>query len=958
MSKGDQLAQCDCLAFAQFRLFPKERLLLCGDSLVEVGARSFDLLTALAERGGATLTKWQLMDIVWPGLAVEEVTLRVHITALRRALRDGKDGARFIVNVPGRGYSFVAPLERLSAGARLDAPSPAIVAPTSDLPDLPQSLIGRQQTIATLSALLGARRFLSIVGPGGIGKTTVALAVAHVWRAEFDKDLVCFVDLSAIVEPEALLRQIATAVGFAMTAAVSEAALLTFLSGRRMLLALDCCEHALKFIAPFTEALFRAVPTAFILTTSREALRVQGESVHLLSPLAGPSGEQPTAAQALATPAVQLFMDRAAASGYAQELTDGDAAVVASICRRLDGLPLAIELAASRVGAFGVAGIADLLDKGAILALQGRRSARPRHQTLGAALEWSFALLTENEQDLFRQLSVFVGPFTLEAAMAVAPLGQAQPQLAYNVFFNLIDKSLIAIEPSSGVARFRLLDATQAFAAGKLAESDDADRMAAHHARHVIDALREISMLTALTASEVEIFARQMGNIRKALEWCFSSRGDVKLGVALAIRAIAIFIDLSLNAECCRWCRQALAALADEARGGPAELDLLEALAHSSMLTNGVGGETEAALERGLAIASQAQDSARQIRFLVGLNVFRSRRGDFKAALAAAQRCEAIAASGADRRARALAAWTLGVAHQIAGDQRQGFEHCRRGFAVADDDDIGVIKLFGFDHRVRARIGLARGLWLQGYPDQARQIADRIAADEASNPSPVSYCNNIFFTVPVHLWRGEPQEAMKLIDPALAKAAKYSLAFYHALGQALKGEALAALGQPDAGAALLREAIAVMQEQRYHLVLPPSFRALSEALLRGGNVAESLRAIDLGLAQVEKSDDVLWRPELLRMRAEILFAQTPHDRNQRLDLLTAAMAGARQQGALGWELKAALSMARLLDGADRKDEARERITAILDRFSEGFQTRDLILAQAVAAGNFDGLRRS
>ena len=264
--------------------------------------------------------------------------------------------------------------------------------------------------------LLASRRFVSVVGPGGMGKTTVAISIAHALLDEFG-GAVYFVDLGAVTDATLVPGAVAAVLGVFGQTQDPLPSLLAFLAGRRLLLVLDNCEHVIYAAASLTERLHREVPQVHILTTSRESLRVEGEHIHLLVPLECPTArEDLTAAEALATPAVQLFMDRAFASGYTLDLTDADAPTVAAICSRLDGIALAIELAGSRVGTYGMQGTAELLSNRFKLLWQGRRSAPPRHQTLAAMLDWSFNLLSARDRRVLGRLSIFVGLFTLEAA--------------------------------------------------------------------------------------------------------------------------------------------------------------------------------------------------------------------------------------------------------------------------------------------------------------------------------------------------------------------------------------------------------------------------------------------------------------------------------------------------------------------------------------------------------------
>ena len=407
--------------FGPFKLSPAERLLLKGDEPVAVGGRAFDILSKLVEHAGDVVSKQEILQSAWPGVLVEDGALRVQIAHLRRMIGDGQDGIRYIASVSGRGYCFVAPVRR-SWTDRDHSPANSIAAASSrsKLPARRPYMVGRDETVRALVSLLESRRFVSIVGPGGIGKTTVALATAHAIADDFE-GAVFFVDLGALTDPSLVVPTIASEVGCIIQASDPASTLTTFLEDKRLCLVLDSCEHVIDTVAAIAARLFDRAPLVSLMTTTREALRVTGENVYSLLPLDGPSDDPNISVdQVLASPAVQLFMHRAAASGYGLELTDADARIVADICRRLDGIALAIEIAASRVGAHGVRGMAELLDNQSKLLWQGVRNATPRHKTLQAMLDWSYNLLSVSEQKTLRHLAVFVGSFTLEAARSIA----------------------------------------------------------------------------------------------------------------------------------------------------------------------------------------------------------------------------------------------------------------------------------------------------------------------------------------------------------------------------------------------------------------------------------------------------------------------------------------------------------------------------------------------------------
>src|SRR5580698_4193677 len=431
----------DVISFGPFDLCAPERLLKKTEKPVPLGGRAFDILIALAERAGEVVTHKELIERVWPDVNVEETNLRFHISALRKALGDGRDGARYISSVAGRGYCFVARIKHPLTEQRAPPPGIADAERFKKLPPPLSRMVGREDIVQTLSAELMLQRFVSIVGPGGIGKTTVAVSVAHRLLAGFE-GAVFFVDLSVLNNPNLVPTAVASTLGFMAQAHDPLGSLLAFLSEKKVLLILDSCEHVIDTAAALAERVVSEAPQAHVLATSRETLRVRGEHVHLLHSLEGPPEDGGlTATEALAYPAAELFMERATASGYTLDLTDLDARIVARICRKLDGIALAIELVASRVGALGIRGTAELLDSRFRLLWQGRRTALPRHETLNAMLDWSYNLLSERDKLVLCCLSVFVGDFPLLAAYSVASPKGHDLNVA-GAIVSLVEKSL------------------------------------------------------------------------------------------------------------------------------------------------------------------------------------------------------------------------------------------------------------------------------------------------------------------------------------------------------------------------------------------------------------------------------------------------------------------------------------------------------------------------------------
>jgi predicted ATPase/DNA-binding winged helix-turn-helix (wHTH) protein len=469
------------ISFGPFRLLPTRRLLLEGNEPVHLGSRALDLLIALIEHPGEVVRKSELIARVWPHVSVVEGNLKLHIAALRRALADGQAGNRYISTVCGRGYCFVAPIIRsvrpLSATARRLATEPS-----SNLPVPLTRVIGRDEVISRISSQLTHHRLITLVGTGGIGKTSVAVATAERLANNYEHG-VWFVDLTAIKDPRLLAATISSSVGLDVPAEAASAELLSFLSDKRMLLVLDNCEHLIEGAALFAMRVLRAAPCVQILATSREPLSVEGERLHHVQSLEFPPVLPGLgAAEALEYPAIQLFVERAASILGEFKLRDIDVAIVVDICRKLDGIPLAIELAGASIDALGFQGVASRLDNPLRLPATRCRSAAPRHNTLRSSLDWSYSLLTEEEQRALRRLSVFAGSFTMDAAAAVAADPNYTKGETVDRVVALVAKSLVAADASASGARLRLLATTRAYTLEKLAESGEFDSIARRRA--------------------------------------------------------------------------------------------------------------------------------------------------------------------------------------------------------------------------------------------------------------------------------------------------------------------------------------------------------------------------------------------------------------------------------------------------------------------------------------------
>lgn len=453
-------ARARCLAFGPFRLFPAQRLLLDGDVPVRLGRRTFDLLVLFAESPDTLFTEADLIARLWPGVPPAQAHLADHVEVLNRIFRR----ARPLFEPAGAGYRFVM--------------EPAV-------PDMKRvaRLIGREALVGDACARLAERRFVTLLGPGGIGKTSVALAVADRVGPGFAGG-VCVVDLAPVAEERLVPGALAAALGVPTPSGDPVRGLVALLEGRDLLVVLDNCEHVIDAAAALAEALLTGLSRVRVLATSREPLHAQGEWQLRVMPMDLPSATGGlTAREALQSPAVQLFVERAGGALGGRGLTDDDAPRVADLCRRLDGVPLAIEMAAAAVDVLGVRGVLGQLDGPMPLLDRRRRTRQVRQQSLRASLDWSHDRLGAREQAVLRRVAVFASVFSLDDAIAVAAFDGVDEVDVTQAMAALVGVSLLSTVPGAGDTAYRLLAVTRAYAAAKLDASGERAAMVDRLAR-------------------------------------------------------------------------------------------------------------------------------------------------------------------------------------------------------------------------------------------------------------------------------------------------------------------------------------------------------------------------------------------------------------------------------------------------------------------------------------------
>ncbi len=859
------------LRFGSFVLSAGERQLTEGGRPIRLGGRAFDLLLILVANAGHIVSKEKLLSELWPGVMVDEVNLRVHLTALRKALGDGIGDRRFIINVPGRGYRFVGTLAGAppAASPRIEPPPETQRRPPAPRPRAGRThrVFGRGEAVSMLVAELHRHRFVSVVGPGGIGKTTIALAVADVLSLEVE-DAVTIVDLAPIGGSDQVVNAVATSLGLPVRSSDETAAVLAELRKQPRLIVLDNCEHVVDGVAALAEMAHRSAQGLYILATSREPLRATGEHVYRLPPLASPPEDgEATAAAMAGFPAVELFVERAASQGEFQ-LTDANAGKVGEICRRLDGLALAIELAAARVNAYGVDELAVRLDDRFRLLNRGFRTALPRHQTLRMTLDWSYDLLSATEQTVLRRLGIFAGSFSLEAAEAVAADEIAAEDFS-DTLADLIAKSLVATELGGREARYRLLETTRVYALERLTEGEGRTgalrRMAVQYADALAGHTRDNP------SASMGAFRPDVDNIRTALTWGFSESGDAQAGVALVAAAAPLFFELSLLVECTRWTSLALDQLGPEGRGSRVEMELSTSFAMPLLFTRGNLDEVKVAIEKALELSERLGDASYQARTLDGLFVYHLRGGHFREMFRVARQTEALLRN-APAASHVGAEWMMAIATYFAGEHEAARAYLERSMATLPRKRRADFLRIGVDQRVNVLNAYARTLWMQDEQARANEIAALNIEESEERGDPVALSVALMWTLPIALWNGDLDLAEERLRKLVDCVEKNALLPSRMVAEGFRGILAIHRDDPGTGIPLIAACLEGLEKVNSMLLAVVMQTHLAEGLSQAGKHAEAIGMVDKALTRADQSGDLVNMPNLHRLKAEILTA--------------------------------------------------------------------------------------
>ena len=921
---------------------------------IALGNRAFEIVEVLIRAGGQLVTKDDLMERIWPGAIVGDNTLQVHISAVRKAL--GRDRG-MLKTSHGRGYRLVGdwtvrhgetteatPLSRPQSAERPSTKFPAIVS----------QLVGRSTAVQHVRDLVSAYRVVTLTGPGGIGKTVLAVKAARGLLTDFENGawLVELASLSdAALAPSAVAGVLELKLGGERVTAES---LAHGIGDRQLLLVLDNCEHLIDAVANLVEAMVRLCPRVTVLTTSREVMRIQGEAVYRVPALDVPALDQEAPDIILGHSAVELFVTRAKALDTDFSPQPEDLLSIAEICRHLDGIPLAIEFAAARAAFVGTEQVAAGLRNRFALLTSGRRTAIPRHRTLRAALDWSYELLSEEEQRLLRRLAVFPAGFTFEAAEAVGVIGRSGQSIVEELS-SLVSKSLCERVNSTPPMRWRLLETIRAYALEKLTQHGEYPGAARCHAEYLRDLVSPIAAGSKawLSRDDVARCSRELDNVRAALDWTFSPGGDAEIGAKLTAAFAPIWQMLSLMGECRDRVESMLATRSPGLQLSQAtEFRMWIAYEEALTMTFAPVERTRAALMKAIDLATDIDDLDLQAGLLYLQWSLEFTSGHHKAALTAAQQLAAVTTRGGDTM-KLVGDRIFGASLLFAGKLTDAQDYLQRvvDFYVAPSDGHHSM-LFRRDPQVLARVRLARVLSLRGYIDRAYAEARSSFEMAQSSGAGITVCWVVHDALcPIALMTGDLAAAERAIAAMSDWATRLDATLWKMMATCWKGQLLIERGEFGRGVELISQTLEACERSGWQMYYVQFLSCLAEGLAGLGRLEEAGSTLERAIAWADNNEEGWYQAELMRMKGELMLRQskTP-PAIEAEECFRTANEIAREQGALFWELRIALSLAQLCAAEGRHDEMRRTLARVYNRFTEGFDAPDLRAARALLNG--------
>jgi predicted ATPase len=812
-------------------------------------------------------------------------------------------------------------------------------------------LIGRSTALQRVRDLVSAYRVVTLTGAGGMGKTTLATEAAHGLLADFEHGA-WLVELASLSDAALTPSAVAGALGLKLGGEQpTPESLARAIGERRLLLVLDNCEHLIDAVAALIETVVQLCPRATVLATSREVMRIEGEAVYRVPVLDVPTAGDEMLDDILAYSAVELFVTRAKALDTGFSPQPGDLPSIAEICRHLDGIPLAIEFAAARAAFVGTQQVAEGLRDRFALLTNGRRTAVAQHRTLRAALDWSYQLLSKKEQRLLRHLAVFPAGFTFEAVQAVGGVGGGDQSLLEELS-GLVSKSLCEPVSSISPSRWRLLETIRAYGLEKLTEDGERPGAMRRHAEYFRDLIFPIAASSRawLSRDDVAPCAREIDNVRAALDWAFSTGGDAEIGASLTVGFAPIWQILSLMGECRDRIERMLATKPPDVDLGQAgEWRMWVAYAHSLAMTLGPIETTRAVVKKAIDVAAGVHDVELQAGLLYAQWSVEFMSSDHGAALSSAQGLSEVAPRGGD--AMKLAGdRVLGTSLLYAGRLTYAQDCLQRVVDLyASPSDGHNPLLFVYDQRVLARARLARVLSVRGHLDRAYEEARSSFEAARSSGAGITVCWVLQDALcPIALMRGDLAGAEAAVVALSDWATRMNATLWKMMAAGWQGKLLIERGETTRGIELISRALEACERSGWRMCYVQFLAHLADGLARLGYLDDACARLECGMAWADRHGEGWYQAELKRIKGELILQQSK-DRLaiEAEDCFRTANEIACEQGALFWELCTVVSLARLRLRQGRSDEIRQLLAPVYDRFTEGFDTPVLRAARTL-----------
>ncbi|CAD6550684.1 hypothetical protein LMG27952_05050 [Paraburkholderia hiiakae] len=896
---------------------PGRRELSYDGGRVNVGDRAFDLLILLIERRGTVVSKELIMDVVWPNRVVGENTLEGQVSLLRRALSADRDAIRTIA---GRGYQFVGDLDTNvptttdSLSGRSVGPNPLRGKP---LPAHVSRLIGRDISLGEVTNLIRSRRLVTLIGAGGVGKTRLAIEAASELSSNF-ADGAVLVELAATVSADHVAATVATAFGFSPGDGTRDLEKIApGLRDRHLLIVVDNCEHLIESAAQLVETLLQVTPGSTVIATSRAALRIAGEHVYRVPSLDMPSHDDARDAKRFG--AIELFLERMGSG--ADTAVDTSLPLIARICRQLDGIPLAIELAAACTAGLGIQGVADRLNDRFQILQNGARTALPRQQTLRATVDWSYKLLSPVLKTVLSRLSLFAGSFTLDAAQRMIGGTDVPQHEVTAAIADLVDRSLLCAIPNLPQMHYRLLDTIRAYARDRLVESGTSHDWLVRHAQHVLGVFRSADKL-AQERAEIDwkrTFGLYLDDLRSAVEWSFSDESTTVIAIELVVTSIPLSMQFALIEECL--CRVDAAMTALPRLSAQARLNLpviewemkLQAARGACLLFQNVGTQTCEAFAASLVLAQETRSTEYQLRGLWGCWSHAYLNGQYAQSLALASHFSEVAKKSRWPGDRMVACRMSGIAHLCLGQLNAALTELESIRLPVGRTNRAERIRFLYDECCMSRSVLAQTLAFLDRHGEAERTARQALEDAQALDHTPSSCYALSEALcPAALLREDDAGLDEAVQMLSDSTRRHGVSTWKARAEIWRGLIELRVGHVESYDARIVPSLDEIGNAQYYVALSPFLGETAIALARFGRVRDASDLLSRAIARATTAKDYLSWVELLRARAEvILLREDPDVSHLAEQMLRNALSVARRRGFMAWEVRCGRSLEQL-----------------------------------------------